>query len=63
VSQETLWGGDLENAVVAREETVVRQAELSILAAPDHKCVVLIECEVASGLRARNNMKCYTHSV
>ena len=63
VAQETLWRRDLENAVMARKETVVRQAELSILAAPDHECVVLVECEVASGLRARNNMKCYTHSV
>jgi hypothetical protein len=49
--------------VVAREKTVVRQAKLSILASPDHKGVMLIKCERASGLRPGHDMKGYTHQL
>jgi hypothetical protein len=41
---------------MARKETVMRQAELCVLATADHERLVLIEGEHASGLRARNDV-------
>jgi hypothetical protein len=55
VAQKGLRRGYLENTVMAREKTVVRQAKLGILAPPDHKCVVLVECKDAPGLRPRRH--------
>jgi hypothetical protein len=51
IAEKTLGRSDLEDTVMARKKTIVRQAKLSILASPDHECIVLIKCEVASGLR------------
>ncbi len=34
-----------QNAMMAGEKTVVRQAELSVLASPDHEGVVLFKCK------------------
>ena len=54
--------GDLQDAVMARKETVVRKAELCILASTNHEGVVLFKCEIASGLRTGYDMEGYTHS-
>jgi hypothetical protein len=39
----------------------VRKTKLSIFASADHERVVLIESEIAAGLRASDNMQGYTH--
>ena len=46
---------------MTRKKTVVRQAELSVLAPADHEGIVLIKCEDASSLRPGHDMQCYTH--
>jgi len=43
ISQKCLWRSDLDNAVMARKETVVGQTELRILTSADHERVVLFE--------------------
>jgi hypothetical protein len=43
ITQERLWRSYLNNAVMARKETVVGQTELRILASADHERVVLFE--------------------
>ena len=63
ITKKTLRRRYFENAVMSRKKTVVRQAKLSILASPDHKCVVLIKCEVASGLRTGNDVQGNTHQL
>jgi len=52
VTEESLRRSDLENAVMARKESVLRQAELRVVTSPDHESVVLVESEVAAGLWA-----------
>jgi len=47
--------------VMTREKTVVRQAELSILASPDEEGIVLVECKVAANLGSGYNMKSHQH--
>jgi hypothetical protein len=47
--------------MVTRKKTVVRQAELGVLAPADHESIVLIKCENASSLRPGHDMQCYTH--
>jgi hypothetical protein len=54
VSKKALRRSDLEYAVVARKKSILRQTELRVLTPPDHESIVLVECEVASGLRAGN---------
>jgi hypothetical protein len=61
VTEKTLRRSDLKETVMAREKPVVRKTELCVLAAADHECVVLIESEIPSGLRARDDMQSYTH--
>ena len=61
IAKEALRGSYLENAVVSGKEPVLRQAKLRILTSPDHESVVLVECEVASGLRTSNNVERYAH--
>jgi hypothetical protein len=61
VAKKALRRGDLEYAVMARKESILRQAKLRIFTSPDHECVVLVECEVASGLRTSHNVKRYAH--
>jgi hypothetical protein len=51
VAEKALRRGNFQDAVVTREKTVLRQAELCIFAPPDHEGVVLVKCEVAPGLR------------
>ena len=46
---------------MAREKTVVRQAEVRVFATPNEECVVLVECKIASGLGSRNYMQSDTH--
>jgi hypothetical protein len=48
--------------MMAREETVMRQAELSVFAPADHERIVLIEGKCPSRLWARDDIQCYTHS-
>jgi hypothetical protein len=48
-----LGRGDLNDAVVARKISVVREMELGVLAAADHESVMLIECERPAHLRPR----------
>jgi hypothetical protein len=61
IPKETLWRCDLKDAVMAGEEPVLRQAELRIFTSPDHEGVVLVEGEVAAGLRPCNYVKRYAH--
>jgi hypothetical protein len=61
ITKKALWWRDLENAVMSREEPVLRQAELRIFTPPDHEGVVLVEGEVAAGLRTCNYVKRYAH--
>ena len=46
---------------MAGKKTIVRQAELRILASADHESIMLIEGKIAAGLGARNNMQSDTH--
>ena len=46
---------------MAREKSVVREAKMCVLAAADHEGIVLVKSEHASGLRARDDVQCYTH--
>ena len=56
IAKKSLWRCYLEDAVMAREKSIMRQAKLCVFASPDHKSVVLIKCEVASGLWARHDV-------
>jgi hypothetical protein len=46
---------------MTRKKPVVRETKLRVFAAADHERIVLIECEISSGLRARDDMQCYAH--
>jgi len=61
VAKECLGRGNLDDAMMTREETVVRKAEMRVLASADHECVVLIESKRSSRLRPGHNIKSYTH--
>ena len=61
VPKKTLWRRDLKDAVMSGKKPVLRQAELRIFTSPDHEGVVLVEGEVASGLRTCNYVKRYAH--
>jgi hypothetical protein len=54
---------DLDYAMMAREKSVVRQAEICVLAAADYKGIVLVKGEHSSGLRARDDVQCNTHQL
>src|SRR3954464_4796967 len=61
ITEKTLRRRDLEDAVMARKESILRQTELSVLATSDHECIVLVEREVAAGLRPCDDMQRYSH--
>jgi hypothetical protein len=48
---------------MTRKKSVVRQAELRILATPDHKGIVLVECEVPPRLGTGNDVQCNAHQL
>jgi hypothetical protein len=61
VAKETLRRGDLEDAVMPGKESVLRKAKLRVITPPDHESIVLVECEVASGLGTSHDVKRYAH--
>jgi hypothetical protein len=52
VAEETARGSDFEQAMIAREETVIRQVELRGIASTNQKSIVLVEGERAPGVWA-----------
>jgi len=48
---------------MAREKTVVRQAEICVLTAADYKSIVLVKGEHTSGLRARDDVQSNAHQL
>jgi len=61
ITKESLWWGDLNYAMMAREIAVMRKTKVRVLASSDHECIMLVKGEHASGLRTRDDVQCYAH--
>jgi hypothetical protein len=51
ITQKTARGCDLQHAVISRKETIIGQAKMSRVAAPNQECIVAIEREDTTGVR------------